>query len=90
MVIDSTIAQAYCAGEDLDNFRRSWLFERTSIASDLGRNVFTAPLEEETVRETVRTLEARIRTAVKRFVPVDARFGMRFFPTGRHFSRRSI
>ena len=80
MVIDSTIAQAYCAGEDLDNFRRSWLFERTSIASDLGRNVFTAPLEEETVRETVRKLEARIRTAVKPFVPVDRPIWDALFP----------
>lgn len=80
MVIDSTIAQAYCAGEDLDNFRRSWLFERTSIASDLGRNVFTAPPEEETVRETVRTLEARIRTAAKRFVPVNRPIWDALFP----------
>lgn len=80
MLIDSTIAQAYCAGEYLDNFRRSWLFERASIASDLGRNVFTVPPEEETVRETVRTLEARIRTAVKRFVPVDRPIWDALFP----------
>ena len=43
MLIDSSIAQAYIESSCVDAFRASWLFEHTSVSSDLGRNAFTPP-----------------------------------------------
>ena len=60
MLIDSSIAQAYIESSCVDAFRASWLFEHTSVSSDLGRNAFTPPPEDLALRETVRKLERRI------------------------------
>ena len=56
MLIDSSIAQAYIESSCVDAFRASWLFEHTSVSSDLGRNAFTPPPEDLALRETVRKL----------------------------------
>ena len=82
MLIDSSIAQAYIESSCVDAFRASWLFEHTSVSSDLGRNAFTPPPEDLALRETVRKLERRICEA--------ARFGTRFSPIGRRYSRHLI
>lgn len=69
MLIDSSIAQAYIESSCVDAFRASWLFEHTSVSSDLGRNAFTPPPEDLALRETVRKLERRICEAAAPLCP---------------------
>jgi len=71
MLIDSSIAQAYIESSCVDAFRASWLFEHTSVSSDLGRNAFTPPPEDLALRETVRKLERRICEAAARQPALD-------------------
>lgn len=80
MLIDSSIAQAYIESSCVDAFRASWLFEHTSVSSDLGRNAFTPPPEDLALRETVRKLERRICKAVAHFVPVNRPIWDALFP----------
>lgn len=80
MLIDSSIAQAYIESSRVDAFRASWLFEHTSVSSDLGRNAFTPPPEDLALRETVRKLERRICKAAAHFVPVNRPIWDALFP----------
>ena len=80
MLIDSSIAQAYIESSCVDAFRASWLFEHTSVSSDLGRNAFTPPPEDLALRETVRKLERRICEAAAHFVPVNRPIWDALFP----------
>ena len=80
MLIDSSIAQAYIESGCVDAFRASWLFEHTSVSSDLGRNAFTPPPEDLALRETVRKLERRICEAAAHFVPVNRPIWDALFP----------
>lgn len=90
MLIDSSIAQAYIESSCVDAFRASWLFEHTSVSSDLGRNAFTPPPEDLALRETVRKLERRICEAAAHFVPVNRPIWDALFPIGRRYSRHLI
>ena len=86
MLIDSSIAQAYIESSCVDAFRASWLFEHTSVSSDLGRNAFTPPPEDLALRSSNAVSVKRLRT----LSPSTARFGTRFSPIGRRYSRHLI
>ena len=70
----------YIESSCVDAFRASWLFEHTSVSSDLGRNAFTPPPEDLALRETVRKLERRICEAAAHFVPVNRPIWDALFP----------
>ena len=90
MLIDSSIAQAYIESSCVDAFRASWLFEHTSVSSDLGRNAFTPPPEDLALRETVRKSNAVSVKRLRTLSPSTARFGTRFSPIGKRYSRHLI
>ncbi|MDD7771748.1 MAG: hypothetical protein PT958_03120 [Firmicutes bacterium] len=80
MKIDSTLVQAYLAGEDMDAYKDRWFFTASSVATDLGKNIFTRPPEDADTKKTVAALEARIRRAAQQFSPVNLPIWDALFP----------
>lgn len=80
MKIDSTLVQAYLAGENMEAYKDRWFFTASTVATDLGRNIFTPPPQDGQTRKTVAELEERIRRACRDFSPVNRPIWDALFP----------
>lgn len=80
MIVDSTLVQAYLAEENMQIYKNCWFFTASSVATDLGRNIFTAPPDDASIRAKVGALEKRIRRAAEDFQPVNRAIWDALFP----------
>lgn len=80
IVTDSRTADAYIAGEDMGRFSDEWYFRASSVARDLGRNIFTQPPEDDASREAVRILRDGMSRAIDTFEPLNRPIWDALFP----------
>ncbi len=56
MEIIDDIVKEYLNGKDLSTYKEKWYFNNSSIAGDLGRNIFTEPVYSEDQIEKVKNV----------------------------------
>lgn len=80
MRIDSTIVQAYISGANLCKYKNEWFFSGSTLDVDLGKNIFTLPPDDDSLRESVRNIAQCFRRVVEKFEPVNRPIWDALFP----------
>lgn len=80
MRINSSIVQAYVSGEDMSKYQKEWFFSSSVLDVDIGKNIFTLPPDDDSIRESVKEIEHRFYKAVENFNPVNRAILDMLFP----------
>ena len=80
MYIDSSIVQAYISGEDMRRYENEWFFSSSALDVDKGKNIFTLPPDDTTVRDEAGQLVKCFQYGVEHFKPVNQPIWDALFP----------
>lgn len=72
MKINDRIVHAYLNGNSIENYKNEWYFTNSTVASQIGKNIFAAPKDSDEQKANVREVYTRLRQAAQGFEPINA------------------
>ena len=70
--INDRIVHDYLNGNSIEKFKNEWYFTNSTVAGQIGKNIFAAPNDSDKQKANVREVYTRLRQAVQGFEPINA------------------
>lgn len=71
MKINDGIVYAYLNGKPIDTFKNEWYFTNSTVAGQIGKNIFTVPDDSAELKAKVQEVYTELLQAAKNFEPIN-------------------